>query len=265
MNQLEKWPVSSAKASVLIVHGAGEHIGRYQWVISRLNEQGYTVYGGDLPGFGRSPGKKGHVDQFDVYTDQVNHWWQQMTEADSGPFYVLGHSMGGLITVAWLEKCRDELTEPAGVILSSPALGTRVKVPFWKEALSKTLNRLVPGLRMDAGIKPEYVSRDVKVSDAYRDDPLVVKRLSVRWYREFLHTIEQVWLKRDQFPDVPLLVLQAEKDRLVDPEMSRTWVEALHIKDKQFHMMKAMYHEVLQDPDKEKVMNIILSWIEHKS
>lgn len=263
---LQKWAAENEKGLVLIVHGAAEHIGRYALVIQTFQSQGYTVYGGDLPGFGNSMGgQPGHVNRFEAYTDRVAKWWEWINEENdhdgkSVPCFILGHSMGGLIVANWLEN--GGTPHPAGLVLSSPCFGLAMKIPAWKEALSQILNGIAPGLRMPSGILPERLCRDQAIVEAHRADPLITKKLSVRWYRELLRGIADSQKLASQMPDIPLLVMQAGDDLIVDPEAGKAWFAKLPIPEKEYRRLPKLYHEIWNEPERADVLQTIIAWMD---
>lgn len=160
--------VEQAIGTVVIIHGSGEYFGRYQWLTQKLNESGFHVIGGDLPGLGRSYGKKGHIDHFDDYYKVVDKWVKEARQFYT-PVFLFGHSMGGLIVIRYLEKFKGEGI--AGVIVTSPCLGLVRKVSPFLEGIAGIFNRIYPSLRLPAGILPEHVSKDPEIVHQYGTDP----------------------------------------------------------------------------------------------
>jgi len=143
-----------AWASVLLVHGLGEHSGRYEHVGDQMAEAGLAVYAFDLPGFGRSSGRRAFVDRFDDYLDAVEEELEPLIESDL-PVVLLGHSLGGLIAYRY---SLSERPQPDALVLSAPALGANT--PAWQQSLSPLLARVIPKVAIPNPIDGEHLSRD---------------------------------------------------------------------------------------------------------
>lgn len=250
--------MGNSRGSLLLVHGAGEHIGRYSWAVEQWNQAGYDVWGGDLPGYGQNEGKRGHIDRFEDYIEAVNGWYDRLRSASPHLPFVFGHSLGGLVVARFMETKEREV---AGVILTSPCFAVKVKVPAWKEMIAKTLNVLYPSLVLASEIRPHEVTRNQEIVLQTVADPLNAKGASVRWYRELMNHIEHNWRERGSFPDVPFIIHQAGDDIITDKMEARKWFESVHLQDKSFREWPGLYHEVLNEPERQFVMNEILEWM----
>ncbi|KEO82023.1 alpha/beta hydrolase [Tumebacillus flagellatus] len=254
----------SVPLTVVLVHGAGEHSGRYGHVIEALQKHGISVITGDLPGHGRSGGISGHVDSFDEYLDSVEKWMRLAEEqsGESGHVLIIGHSMGGLVTTRYLQERGTNHPNLIGAVLSSPCLKLALEVPPWKKSLAGVLNSLAPRLRMASGIKPSDVSRHPGVVSEYGSDPLMGRKVSVRWFQELGHAMESAVAKAGQIT-IPLLVMQAGQDRLVDAAVAPVFYNKLPAHPlHQFVPYHNLYHELFNEPEREEVLDTTLSWIE---
>lgn len=259
------WPASHAKASIVLIHGTGEHHGRYQHVADYLNRHGFSVYSGDMPGWGRSPGLKGHVDCFGDYLEAVKEWVDEVVEKnpEGHPIFILGHSVGGLIVTRFVQQYAER-ERLAGVILSSPCLQLKVPVPGWKATLAHMLNQVWPTLRLPNEITPQMVTRDASVREQYRTDPNNYAKVSIRWFNELQTAMRQAWAERDQL-DLPLLVLQAGDDWLVDPDAVERFVQQLSLADKKLVIYPGLYHELFNEPERETVLRELVEWLNVKT
>jgi lysophospholipase len=257
-----KWLTSQQQAVVVLVHGTGEHYGRYEHVAAFLNEHGFDVYTGDLPGWGHSAGRKGHIDSFEQYLDTVRVWVDEALNASQGirPVFLLGHSLGGLVATRFVQSYGRK-REIKGLVLTSPCLKLKLAVPAWKEQLAQWLDRVWPTLAMPNGITPDMVSRDRVVQAAYSSDPLNYSKVSVRWFQELNRAMAQAWQERDRL-DIPTLVLQAGDDRLIDADAIERFVEGMG-GDAAFHRFPDLRHEVLNEPEREQVMQWMVRWMNH--
>lgn len=257
---VHKWSAKESQGAVVLVHGTGEHHGRYAHVAAFLNQQGWDVYADDLPGWGRSPGIRGHIDSFDNYVQKVREWTVAALEDSAGkrPVFLLGHSLGGLIATRFVqsEKAAQEL---AGLILTSPCLRLKLEVPAWKAQAAKLLDRFWPTLALANGITPDMVSRDEAVQAAYKDDPLNYPKVSVRWFQELHKAMQAAWEERTRLR-VPVLVLQAGDDSLVDADAVERFTAGIP-GNKTFRRFPGLRHEVLNEPERADVLRQMNGWM----
>ena len=254
------WLPASERAVVLIVHGLGEHSGRYAHVARHLVSLRYACYALDYRGHGRSGGLRAHVHRFDDYLADVAAMRAHLHAAHpNSPLVLLGHSQGGLIVLL------ATLTAPAGVaavIASSPFLGihpaSRPSAPL--AAAARVLSRALPKLRLASGLDPKLLSRDPEVVAAYEADPLVTSKVSARWFTE-LNAAHARVLALAPTLTVPALVMQSGADRLVDPAASRRWAEAAPKGLVEYVEWEGFYHEMLNEPEKAQVLAHVETWL----
>ncbi|KZE64651.1 phospholipase [Fictibacillus phosphorivorans] len=242
-----------AIGTIVVVHGANEHHGRYDWVIKQLNETGYHCVSGDLPGQGTTTRRRGHIDTFNEYIHTIESWFFEAEQLGL-PVYILGHSMGGLAVIRTLME--KELNAKA-VILSSPCLGLVQYPSRGKEAVSLILNKLAPGIRLATNLPEGSATRNEEIRKRDKADKLIVKKVSVRWYRELIASIKYAFDQYKRFPNVPLLLLQAGDDLIVDKETVRQWFNGIHIEEKWYKEFPSLYHEVLNEPERDKVFDYV--------
>ena len=249
------------RARVVISHGLGEHSGRYGNVIERVVPKGISVWAPDHRGHGRSGGNRGHVIKFDQYVADL-HASVALARNDltaTMPCFLLGHSLGGLIALAFALRYPDLVD---GLIVSSPCLGMVIEVPPVKKALGSFMSRVWPGLTMGNELDAAYISRDPAVVSAYESDPLVHDRVSARFFTELMQTIEAV---NQQAPalKVPVLMQVAGEDFLVNAESSKLFFDRLTVDDRTLHVYEGMYHEIYNAPTEEKkrVLDDLEEWL----
>ncbi|MDQ0254951.1 lysophospholipase [Evansella vedderi] len=252
-----KWEVTEPKGVFVIVHGAGEHHVRYKWVVERLNALNYHVIMGDLPGQGKTEGPRGHISSFDQYKGVVEKWLSKGREYGL-PVILLGHSMGGLISICTLMSMKKNLF-PDVVVLSSPCLGLAYPPSKSKRALSHILNVCVPQVRFPSGTNPGTRCEKMRMRDS--QDPLMIKKVSVRWYRELVKAMEMAHKGVSEFPNIPLLVTQGGDDLIVDKYMVQKWFKEVPLMDKYYKEWDQLYHEVLNEPEKERVLAHIMGFV----
>ncbi|HEX7241947.1 MAG TPA: alpha/beta hydrolase [Longimicrobiaceae bacterium] len=253
------WEVAEPRAALLLAHGIGEHSGRYAPLARDLAAHGVAVYALDHRGNGRSPGRRGHVRRFGEYVDDLEAFRRHVAAAlPAGlPVFLLGHSLGGLIALRYLQAHPE--APLAGAVLSSPALGIAVEAPAWKTRLAGLLSRVLPALPFANEIDPAHLTHDRAVVDGYRDDPLVHPRITPRLYTEMLAAISAALAEGGRLR-LPLLFLIPDADRVVAPAAARAFAEGLR-GDVTVRVYEGFYHESLNELERERVVGDIAAWI----
>lgn len=245
-------------AILALVHGFGEHSGRYGNVVEHLTERGYAVYGFDNRGHGRSPGQRGHINAWAEFREDVGAFLSLIGEREPGlPLFLMGHSLGGLIVLDYALHHPEGL---AGVIASGPVLGPPDISPALL-MLSRLLSRLWPRFSLSAGLDAGSLSRDPSVVQAYRDDPLTHDRASARLGTEMAAAVR--WTQAHAADlRLPLLIVHGGADRLVPPEYSRLFFENVTFADKERHEYEGVYHEPHNDIEARRVLDDISAWLD---
>ncbi|QCJ43811.1 alpha/beta hydrolase [Bacillus sp. S3] len=246
-----KWEAEGeAKAVIVIVHGAMEHHGRYGWLIEMWRLSGFHVIMADLPGQGMTTrSSRGHIDSFDEYIIEVKDWIQAAYRYEL-PVFLIGHSMGGLISIRLLQEERLNI---AGVILSSPCLGLIHTPSKFLDAMSHLLNAVYPSLRMNSGLTVQMATRNEDVREADSNDTLYVTKVSVRWYRELAGAIKQAFVNLDKIQDIPMLVMQGGDDKIVNKATVKEWFNNVPLSEKRFKEWPKCYHEIFNEPEREEI------------
>jgi len=252
------WPNApeNARAAVLLLHGLGEHMGRYGHVASALQAEGYVVFGYDHHGHGLSSGLRGNLLSPSQLLDDVRFVIEQVRALTPAPLVLLGHSMGGLIAA---RAVAQSLPHIDALVMSSPALGAQTNVI--QKFLLATLPKLFPHVRVDNGVKTTWVARDAQVVRAYVEDPLVHRQISAglaAWIlKEGAQTVAQAsaWT-------MPTLLLYAGQDQLVLPQASAEFARLAPSDVLQSHCFNVMYHEIFNDPEKAMVLAKLLAWLD---
>ena len=252
------WPVptGSAKALVLLVHGLGEHMGRYQHVAFALQQAGYMVIGYDHVGHGLSSGKRGDTDTPDQLTEHLQHMVKEVKSLHPRlPLVLLGHSMGGLVVQ---RAAASDRSLADAVVMSSPALATFANAV--QKLLLATLPKWLPHLRVDNGLKLEGLARDAQVVRDYKHDrlvhPLISASLGAWIVQEGIKAVQQA----EQW-QVPSLLLYAGQDKLVNPQGSADFSKRASAEVLQSHCFNVMYHEIFNDPEKQVVLQKLIHWL----
>ena len=250
------------RAILAIVHGFGEHSGRYANVVNHLTPQGYAVYGFDLRGHGRSPGQRGHINSWDEYREDARAFLQMASQREPNqPVFMLGHSMGALIALDFL------LHDPAGlrgaIISGAPLEPVGVAKPILV-ILARVLSRVWPRFSLPLGLDPKGISRDTEVVKAYQADPMVHGKTTVRWGTEILQTIE--WVKAHAAAvSIPIILIHGGSDPLNSPDGTRNFFQKVTFPDKEMKIYPESYHEAHNDLDYGLVIKDMVQWLEgHK-
>lgn len=256
----QSWlPDGAAKAALILVHGFGEHSGRYEHVARYFTERGFAVYAIDHEGHGKSDGTPGHVERFSVYFDGVTRIVER-ARAEQGdiPLFLVGHSMGGLIAAAYLMDHQDEF---AGCVLSGPALASDAAPPSWLRSINRLLSALLPKLGM-IKLDATGVSRDPDVVERYLADPLVFKgKLTARLLDELLGQADAVLAHAGEIR-LPILLLHGEADQLTAPSGSIALHETVASDDKTLKIYPGLFHEIFNEPEKEQVLADMYAWLD---
>lgn len=247
-----RWtPAGEVRGDVLLVHGLAEHMGRYGHVAKALTDAGYRVLGVELRGHGHSGGKRGHVDNWERYVDDL----RAAANAIGGPHAIVAHSMGGLVT---LDHLRDG--DAWAVFTSAPLLEAAVPAPAWKIGAAKVLTKLLPKLSMGNEIPTSWICTDPAVVAAYDADPLVYGTVTPRWYTEMLGAQGRVKGSAAAY-DVPLFAAWGTGDKIV----SGPAIDAFAGRwggPKQTHAYDGLFHEILNEPVKGTILAEVVAFLD---
>ena len=246
-----------AKAQILLIHGLGDHSGRYSHLVNFLNNWGANITAIDLQGHGKSPGKRGHFHSYDSVMDDIENALQQLQrEDDSLPVFLYGHSMGGNLV---LNYCLSKNPQIQGVIATSPALRPTFKPPIYKTLPAKILYPILPGFTVPNGLDLKGVSRDHSVIDAYKNDPLVHDRISVQLAVDLLESGEWA-LENAHLLQLPALLIHGDVDSLTHHDTTKAFAQKSA--SSTFVSFPGAYHELHNDIDKEKAFERIAEWLD---
>jgi alpha-beta hydrolase superfamily lysophospholipase len=253
----QNWlPEGEPKAILLIVHGLAEHSGRYMNVVNHFVPLGYAVHGFDHPGHGKSDGTRVYVERFEDYTDTIKIYFDRVRPAK--PVFLVGHSMGGLIAALYLLDHQREMT---GAVLSGPAVKVPGKITPTTVLVGKMFSALMPRFGL-LGLDAEGVSRDPAVVQAYISDPLVHSgKITARLAAEMLKAMQRISAQASKIT-LPMMIVQGSADRLVDPAGARMLYDTVGSADKEIKIYEGFYHEVFNEPERERVFHDVERWIE---
>jgi alpha-beta hydrolase superfamily lysophospholipase len=251
-------PDGETKAVFAVVHGYGEHSGRYLNPVNYFTPRGYAQYAFDSRGHGKSAGQRGHINRFDEYLSDTDTFLKLVREKQPGrKVFLLGHSLGGLIAAAYAEDHPGELP---GLIMSSAFLQFKIKVPGWKMALARTLSSLMPTFTMANDLPAAHLSHDPTVVAAYDVDPLNHHVATARWGTEILAAQTRT-LDRAGELTTPVVVLYGSADQIADPQGSALFFERVKLTDKTVHCYDGYYHEIFNETGKDTVFRDLEAWL----
>lgn len=248
------WPPDGDPVAVVVlVHGIAEHTGRYEEVGAILAERRMGVIAADLVGFGVTGGRRGHVDDWAVYLDQVQALVEE-AQATGHPVVLLGHSMGGLIA---LEYALAERTSPDLLVLSAPGLAGGAA---WQRMAAPMVARVAPTVKFPNSVKGEQLSRDPAVGEAYFGDPLVVTASTGRMGAELFAAMERTRRRIDRL-DIPTLVLHGGLDTIVPPPST---VDLGAVAGVERRLYPTLRHELFNEPEGPEIVGEVADWIKER-
>ncbi len=257
---LRDWPLAdpaAVRAQVLIVHGLGEHSGRYEHVAQQLNSWGYAVRSFDLWGHGLSDGERGSMRDEHALLDDlaavVDHTRKTMQPGQS--LVLLGHSLGGLVAARFVSLRMRPID---ALVLSSPALDPGLNA--FQKVLLATLPGIAPNLRLGNGLQVKYLSHDPAVVAAYQADPLVHDRICARLALFIAQEGREVLAAAPRW-NTPTLLLFAGQDKLVSPQGSRDFLKLAPGAIVQSLCFEALFHEIFNEAEAGGVFTALQQWL----
>ncbi len=255
----QTWAADQTRAHIVIVHGLGEHSGRYRNYVDYFVPRGYTLHGADLRGHGRSGGERGHVDRFDYYLDDLDRQVARIRSTDpTTPLFVFGHSLGSLIA---LKYGLDQPAALSGVIVTGTALRDALAMPKWKRSLANVLSSVMPSLKMDNGVLTKHLSQDPAVIAAYDADPLVHHWGTPRLATEADKVRAELYRRAREW-SVPLLMLHGGADRVCLPVGARAFAQQVPASLVKYREFDGLFHEIHNERERAMVFVEIETWLE---
>lgn len=259
----QKWMPEETERIIVFQHGIGEHANRYQNLLHTFEGTNTAFYALDLRGHGRTGGRRGHVDHFHLYVDDLADLIRiALEEHEHQKVFLLGQSLGGAIAAKYaIPKKHQEYLK--GLILMSPA----IEVPLFfsnriKKVMASILVKFSPSTTLDTHIDPRFFSHDPKVVQAYKNDPLVHQRISFALGHEFFILSKDLFTQV-QAIGIPVYIVHGTADSITSPEGSKKLYHLLRTPDKTIRLYDDLYHETMneRDPDKQRVLNDLKTWI----
>jgi len=251
------WPKADAELTFAVVHGLGDHARRYERFAQAMTRYGFGTFAVDLRGHGKSAGSRGHVGKWSQWTDDVAAFVEHVEGVVGREVVPLGHSFGGAALLSTVLE--HKLPNTNRFVLSSPALRLKVSVPALKLTLGKAASKILPRLTLNNEVDPRTLSRIPEVVEAYRTDPLVHSKISLRMYSEWTDACQRIFVRAGEIR-LPFLILAGTDDRLIDPEGSKE-LHQLAPSVSELRLLDGRYHEPFNDLDNEEVFSVIAHWL----
>jgi len=254
--------IKNPKGVVAIVHGLAEYCDRYEHLAKSLTEEGYAVYRFDLRGHGKSGSVKGWVEDYNFYIKDLDVVVDiAKKDYSQKPIFILGHSMGGFITAVYGIRASEKIK---GIILSAAALESPKEAKGLSRLMISIGSKICPKLKIKNNLG-KLISKDKKLVEKYNNDPLVLKKITIKLYYEFLiRGIDWLTNNRDKFT-VPCLMLHGEEDKIINHQVSLNFEKEIRSKDKKAILYSGLYHEIFNEEEKDIVIKDVKKWLNSKT
>jgi alpha-beta hydrolase superfamily lysophospholipase len=250
------WTATTPRAGVLLVHGLGEHSGRWEEVGEQLAAAGLETFGWDHRGFGASAGERAWIDRWSQFHDDVEDRLAAIRAALPGlPVILYGHSMGGLIALGY---CVSDRPLPDLLVLSAPGIDDNA--PGWKHALAPLLARILPRLRIANGIPPAMLSRDPARQEAARTDPLMINSSTAGFGARFFEEQARVRAAASRL-SIPTLVIHGLDDPIVPPSAAEPLAAMPGVTRNAYAGIR---HELHNEPEGPRILADVIAWIDER-
>ena len=251
------YSVKDSNKAILLIHGLGEHSGRYSNIIQDFNDKNISVFTVDIRGHGKSEGKRGHSPFYEQLISDIQYFIRHVTNKNSNKQYFLyGHSMGGNLVINYSLQNDEKIN---GIIATSPCIKPAIKPPKIKLLMAKLFQKLIPSLTLNNGLDINGISRNLQVVEDYLNDPLNHDQISVQLGLDIISSGIYA-LENSRNISVPMLVFHGEKDRLTSYNSSKELVDNSGSNVK-FIGFEDAYHEIHNEPEKEELLKNIFDWI----
>ncbi|KGK86528.1 lysophospholipase [Desulfosporosinus sp. HMP52] len=251
-------PISSKlRGVVFLVHGLGEHSGRYANLAQKLTQAGFALSAFDLRGHGKSQGRRGHSPSIERLLDDITCFKNECSKRLPGlPSFLYGHSLGGNLVLNYVLRRQPQFS---GVVVTSPWLKLAVEPPALVKLFVRFLSKLWPTFTFSGGLLIDALSHDPEVIIAYQEDPYVHNKISLGLFTAM--DCAGLWAIKnaDQF-NLPLLLMHGGGDKITSPEGSKEFA-AFVPKNCMLKIWRDLYHELHNEPSKEEILTYVINWL----
>lgn len=259
----QHWMPERPRALVVFLHGLGDHIGRYGAFVARMTGAGFACALFDLRGHGRSGGRRGHVERFADWVEDLAGFipFSQTNLPPETPLFLVGTSLGALIGINYLLLHAGPVE---GMVALSAAIAPTVDIPAWKREVARRAARFLPIWAIDDGVRIDDLTRDAGERAVLEADPFFHRRVTIGAAQEIERNLELVMAMPHRI-HTPMLMLAGEEDRVCDPDGTRRFAMRLSSPDKGCRCYPGMAHDLLHDLGHEEVLADIETWIGERS
>jgi alpha-beta hydrolase superfamily lysophospholipase len=256
----QRYTPPGAKATVAVLHGGGDHGGRYPALTTALVRAGFQAALVDFRGHGQSDGRRWHVDSFSDYLSDLDAFVAKLSQdgVAGERLFVVAHSQGALVAALWGLAGRGR--HVSGFVLSSPYFRLALRPPMVKLLAAKALGRVIPWLPLATGLDVDDLTGDPELRRWTERDPLYGRSTTPRWFSEANAAQAEV-LRRAGEWDAPLLVLAGGADRIADVEAARAFVDAARAADKRIEVYAGFRHEIFNEVERERPIAEAIAWL----
>ena len=245
--------------NIIIIHGLGEHSGRYKEFASFFIKKNIGVFSFDLIGHGKSDGLKGHISNIKDFTDSIEEVLIQVRKRFiNTPIIIFGHSLGGCLALNYLIERKSK--EISLAIISSAWIETEIQIPKYLLIIQRVIHTLFPKVRLSNRLDTKDLSKDIKIIDKYKNDPLVHDRISLNLLSEINKTIEKI-KNKDYNIEIPVLIIHGKKDKIISYKGSELINKK--IKDSKLKLYDNVYHEPHNDNEKKEILEYYYDFIKN--
>jgi len=257
----QSWqPEDRPQAAICLVHGMGEHSGRYVHVADRLTKAGYVLFTFDLRGHGKSEGPRGHTPSYEALMQDISFLLEAANKQfPQLPYFLYGHSLGGNLVLNYVLRYKPQLK---GVIVTGPWLRLAFEPPVFKVTFGKVMNKIRPSFSQSSGLDTKALSHDSEVVHAYENDPLIHDHISARMFIGIYQSGHWALEHALEF-SLPLLLMHGGADKIISVEASREFAGKI-TENCTFKIWDNLYHEIHNEPEKEEVFKFLIDWLDKK-
>lgn len=256
----QMWQAPRPRAVLIFVHGLNEHSGRYTFPINYFHRRGYKIYLFDQRGHGKSDGIRSFVENFDHYAKDLHEFVKLVAKRETKKkIFMIGHSMGGQVLINYLGQFKSDPI--SGFMTSSANIETALVINKIRFHLGMFLARFFPRVSLANEIDPKWISRDKEVIEAYKADPLVSQKITLRLALEIFKN-QQILCDTAKLIRLPALVMHGADDKICTADGSRRFYRKLNSTDKSLKIYEDMYHEIFNEIEREQVFKDMDEWLE---
>ena len=253
------WQPETVKAVVVIIHGMGEHSGRYQHVAKNLTDNNFGVIAFDHFGHGKTEGKRGHNPSFDAVLESISKLTNKAINVfGKKPMFLYGHSMGGNAVINYTLRKNHNF---AGTIATSPMLKLAFDPPAWKLSLGKLMQKIAPSITLGNELDANDISRDKEEVKKYINDSLVHDKISPNFSLSFIDAGEWA-IKNANTLKTPMYLLHGTGDKIIDYKGTESFANASN--KASLKLYENGYHELQNDLCKDEMLQDVVNWLNNQ-